>query len=239
MSKFCIGMGHGGKDSGACKGSRRECDDTLRLGLAVGNRLEYQGHEVVYTRTTDISMTPEQRRKIAVDCKCDLFIDLHRNSHTDSTAKGIEIFVSKTAHVQAAANVLDRLTAIEHQANRGVKLGAYRAINNTPMPSMLLELGFISNTRDNELFDNHFEANVEAIARGVLAALGQPYKVPQAPEERPKQYIRIQTGAFTCPDNKAGALRRLEEIRELGRKHGYPELANAFPVWPDTVKENE
>ena len=52
--KIVIDAGHGGYDAGATYNGRREKDDTLALALAVGEILEAQGYDVVYTRTDDV-----------------------------------------------------------------------------------------------------------------------------------------------------------------------------------------
>ena len=49
-----LDSGHGGSDPGAVYRGRREKDDTLRLTLAVGEILQENGIEVLYTRTTDV-----------------------------------------------------------------------------------------------------------------------------------------------------------------------------------------
>ena len=45
-----LDSGHGGSDPGAVYRGRREKDDTLRLTLAVGEILQENGIEVLYTR---------------------------------------------------------------------------------------------------------------------------------------------------------------------------------------------
>ena len=52
-----LDSGHGGSDPGAVYRGRREKDDTLRLTLAVGEILQENGIEVLYTRTTAVSYT--------------------------------------------------------------------------------------------------------------------------------------------------------------------------------------
>lgn len=231
--KIVLGIGHGGGEPGACNGKRRECDDNLRLGLAVKSKLEPQGHKVILTRTTDIAMTPEQRRKIAIDMVANIFIDLHRNSFTEASAKGIEIWISNSAYSQAAVEVLSRLVKIENQSNRGIKVASYRALAGNPMPSMLIELGFISNAKDNELYDKHLSANAEAIARGAVAACGQAWVESNNGTETPKQTATIQMARSEWPKNEA-ALRKLKADIEAA---GFP----CFLVLPETAlaRENE
>ena len=49
-----IDAGHGGRDSGAVYENRLEKDDNLDLALAVGEILQNNGVDVIYTRTEDI-----------------------------------------------------------------------------------------------------------------------------------------------------------------------------------------
>ena len=50
--KIVLDAGHGGGDPGAVYQGRQEKDDTLTLTMAVGEILERNGIDVVYTRTS-------------------------------------------------------------------------------------------------------------------------------------------------------------------------------------------
>lgn len=63
--KIVLDAGHGGEDPGAVWQGRNEKDDTLKLTLAVGEILENNGFDVVYTRTTDVYQTPFEKAQIA------------------------------------------------------------------------------------------------------------------------------------------------------------------------------
>lgn len=80
MPTIVIDSGHGGLDNGAVYRGRKEKDDNLRIGLAVGERLENAGYNIVYTRTTDRYDTPFQKAQIANNAGADYFISFHRNS---------------------------------------------------------------------------------------------------------------------------------------------------------------
>jgi|GEM_PF-841399 len=197
---FCIDPGHGGADPGAVNGSRHEADDNVRLSLAVSNLLTGQGHKVVLTHKGDIpsntKLALEARSKIAVDCKADLFSSLHRNSYIDNSAVGVEIWTRYNASIQAASAVYEAVSASCGMKSRGMKVGNYLVLYNLPMPGMLLEQGFISNAGDNMLFDQRLSQNAEAIAKGMLAALGEPWNnTPLNP------YWRVQVGAFGVQGN--------------------------------------
>lgn len=229
MSKIIVlDAGHGGTDPGATNGSRYESNDTLKLAQAVQKLLIAQGMTVIMTRTTDSYVSLANRTAIANKAGADLFASLHRNSVADATAKGIEIWVYTTAGVvdeAAAGAVLEQLAAVGIQSNRGVKKGNYHVLRESSMTSMLVELGFISNTIDNQLFDKNFDTYAEAIAKGICAALGVTYRTGSAEVQADILY-RVQVGAFGV---KSNAEAFLQTVRGMGLE--------AFLVAVETAKE--
>lgn len=65
MATVMLDAGHGGYDNGASFEGRKEKDDNLNLVLAIGNILENNGVDVLYTRTTDIYQSPNEKANIA------------------------------------------------------------------------------------------------------------------------------------------------------------------------------
>jgi len=168
--------GHGGNDPGAVSGTRRESDDVLRLALAVQGLLQAQGQRVIMTRSTDVAVSLTERSAISNRNNANLFVSIHRNTSTNASANGVENHVFTTApanSVQNAFNVLDQVVDAGVQNNRGVIRGNFAVLRNTQAPAMLLEMGFISNVRDNQLFDQNFDAYAAAIARGIMTSLNQ------------------------------------------------------------------
>jgi N-acetylmuramoyl-L-alanine amidase len=215
MSKLIyLDPGHGENDPGALLGKRYEKNDNLRMAQSVQKKLQAKGHTVLMTRSGDTNPSLEARIAAARLAKADLFISLHRNSFPDPTAKGIEIWVRYITHAAAAGEVLEELAKLPNQANRGVKIGAYRVLYNAPMPAMLLELGFISNTKDNELFDIHFDAYATAISKGIVSALGEDWKT-EKPSFSTKMLYRVQVGAFENKGNAEAFLKYVKEDRGL------------------------
>jgi N-acetylmuramoyl-L-alanine amidase len=169
-----IDPGHGGQDFGAVFGSRREKDDVLRLSLAVQRLLQEQGQRVIMTRSTDVFVPLNERSAISNRNNANLFFSIHRNASTNTAANGVEIFVFNTAPpstAQAAQIVLDEIVAAGVQSDRGVRRGNFAVLRNTNAPAMLLEMNFITNVRDNQLFDQNFNAYAAAIARGIMRVL--------------------------------------------------------------------
>jgi len=177
MRTIVLDAGHGGTDPGAVNGSRLEKDDNLNLALAVAQRLRARGQQVIMTRSTDVFVPLVERSAISNRSNADLFVSIHRNAAASPSANGVENFVyiqPRPVELQAAQIVLDKIVNAGVQSNRGVKRGNFAVLRNTTAPSMLLEMGFISNARDNQLFDQNFNAYADAIAEGVMRALFGP-----------------------------------------------------------------
>jgi N-acetylmuramoyl-L-alanine amidase len=224
--KIFIGVGHGGADPGACNFARRESDDNLRLALLVKSKLLAQGQTVRLSRESDIAMTPVQRRQMAINWGADILLDIHRNSVADSSAKGIEIWVRYNKYSAGAATLLEHLAALPHQANRGVKIGSYAVLADTAFPAMLLELGFISNSKDNALFDCYLNDNSAAIATGILDILGEQHTPPRDAGDPP--LYRVQVGAFGIKKNAEAFL---QTVQDMGLQ--------AFLIGPQQANSNE
>lgn len=75
-------------------------------------------------------------------------------------------------------------------------------LRRTRMPAVLVEAGFLDNPKDNQLFEQNFNAIAQAIADGVLETIRQ--------EDQEPEYYQIQVGAFPdrdMADRLAGQLR--------------------------------
>ena len=220
MAKWCIDFGHGGNDSGAVNGKRYEKNDVKTIGDKLVKLLEYNGESVIVTRKKDEYLTLTERCNIANNNKVDYLVSLHRNSSPNALANGLETFscVGATKGKQLARKVQDSLIEKIPFRDRGIKEAKFTVIYKTKMPSILIELGFISNTKDNQLFDENIEIITQQVARGCLAYVGKTLKVPTTakPTETSKTVkYRVVCGSFT---NKGNAEKRLADIKE---KTGY------------------
>ncbi len=226
MKTIVLDPGHGGTETGATNGPRQEKDDNLRLGLAVRDRLQPLGYNVIMTRDTDVNVPLLERSAIANRNNADIFVSLHRNSTDNSVANGVENIVqpgSPPINTTYARNVLNQVVDVGVQSNRGVKQDDLSVLRNTVAPAQLLEMGFISNTLDNRLFDTEFGGYADAITRGILQSLGEPVPSrPSPPNAEGDPVIRsIQTtlnnrySAELLEDGFWGPLTRKAMVRSL------------------------
>ena len=94
MRTIVIDPGHGGEEQGA-HGPQGTLEKNITLSVArrLKSEIEQQlGLRVVLTRTGDQAVRLDERAAIANHNKADLFISLHANASTRSSAVGAEIF---------------------------------------------------------------------------------------------------------------------------------------------------
>ena len=173
----CLDAGHGADDVGATDGDRYEKYDDLKLTLKIKEKLEAMGIKVYLTRSDDSDVTLAERCKNANKKHCTLFVSVHRNSADDKNANGIEAWVSrkpKGDEYTLAEDLVASICKLTGQQNRGVKkgfrdnsYGDYYINSDTDMPSLLLEVGFITNDSDNKAFDEKLDETAETIAKTI------------------------------------------------------------------------
>lgn len=206
-----IDAGHGGEDPGAVFEGRREKDDALRLALAVGEILEDNGVDVMYTRVTDVYDTPQEKAEIANRSEADYLVSIHRNAMpVPGTASGIMSLVYENGGTvgRLGANINRELAQTGFADLGVVERPGLIILRRSGMPAVLVEAGFIDNPEDNALFDRQFQEMAEAIAGGILETIREENEI------RP-EYYQIQVGAYR---ERAMA----EEIARELSEQGYP-----------------
>lgn len=172
--RIIIDPGHGGFDAGASYENRKEKDDNLRLALAVGQRLENAGYDVVYTRTADQYDSPFDKAQIANNAQGDLFVSFHRNSsERPNQYNGVQTLVYGGSPLadRVAENVNENLAQIGFRNIGTDQRRELVVLRRTAMPAVLLEVGFINSDQDNALFDQNFSEIADAIVTGIERAL--------------------------------------------------------------------
>ena len=184
---WLLDPGHGGSSRGAAGDGHQEKEDALQLALAVGRILEANGQKVGYTRTTDVTMSLEERVEMQKTGGYTFFVSLHRNA-ANREARGFEIHTFTEDGPGSAAYLLAE--GILHQLreqglvaasggeekeafrDRGIKQSNFHVLRETSCPAILIEAGFIDTQEDNRLFERHFHRLAAAIAAGCLEQAG-------------------------------------------------------------------
>lgn len=179
-----LDAGHGGSDSGAVSGGRKEKDYALRTTLAASSALRAKGYNVVLTRSDDTYLSLGTRTTISNEVGPKLFTSIHYNSYNGS-ANGTEVYynvkdknggLTKTA----ASNVLKRIVNTFGFTNRGIKAKAnssgtdyYYVLRHNNYPSMLIECAFIDSTKDMNKLNSDSKVNTlgNQIAAGIAESI--------------------------------------------------------------------
>lgn len=171
MATVVLDAGHGGYDQGATYNGRIEKNDNLALTLAVGEILQRNGINVIYTRTDDVYETPLQKANEANAANADYFVSIHRNSTpVPNSYSGVESLVySKSGRAyELATNINEQLADIGMN-NLGINERKNLVVlRRTNMPAVLLEIGYVNTDADNVFFDARFDNIANAIAQGIL-----------------------------------------------------------------------
>lgn len=171
MKRICIDAGHGGKDPGAAgRSGLNEKDVNMQVALKVADLL-MDRYTVVMTRTDDQYVSLGKRCDIANQSKSRLFVSIHCNAAENHEANGIETFHYYTStRGKLFANAIQRgLIALTDRRDRGVKAAGFQVLRDTSMPATLVELGFITNTEEEQLLQKEEFQNAcaKAIVKGI------------------------------------------------------------------------
>ena len=217
MINLCFDYGHGGTDSGAYYKGRKESDDVLRIGKAVAAEVRRHGVMVDETRTSDATVSLGARSQFENKGSYDYFISFHRNAYKPEVGKGAETYVYLKGGAKANSLAKGIQVALINAgfANRGVKAANFHVLRETRAPAVLIEIGFIDNSKDNELFDTKFDEISEGITKAILGELGIKYKEPKKslPEGNTKTLYRVMAGSYSVREN---ADRQVEKLKAAG-----------------------
>ncbi|MDQ0874267.1 N-acetylmuramoyl-L-alanine amidase [Paenibacillus sp. V4I3] len=148
-----IDAGHGGKDVGATgQTGIHEKDITLQTALHIKRELiEKTGANVVLTRDKDEFLTLPERVELADNHAADLFVSIHFDAFTSNDIAGITTYYNKSEDKQVAKMIHEQLFKQKIDTkDRGVAQGDYHVLRENSSPSLLLELGYLSNPEDEQ-----------------------------------------------------------------------------------------
>lgn len=136
--------------------------------------LEQEGATVVLTRDRDIFISLANRVKISNASKGDIFISVHANASSKRSAKGTETFLNTkkkgTNSELLAKDIQKSLIGSLNTTDRKVKTdNTYYVLKHNKLPSILVELAFISNPTEEEMLRSDDTRN--KAAEGILEGI--------------------------------------------------------------------
>jgi len=179
---WVIDPGHGGRDYG-CEG-RTSNEKTISLAVAkeVGRLVKknINGVRVVFTREKDTYPTLSERCHMANARGAELFISIHVNSAPNPYVRGTESFYATNVPLSGTQAGKSELLALllqrqylahGREISRGVKQRELYVCENTNMPSVLTEIGFITNQAEEVYLSS--KAGQAELADAIYKALAE------------------------------------------------------------------
>lgn len=237
-----IDPGHGGQDPGAQYGGIKEKDINLDIALRLREILTARGCSVLLTREEDkdfflpnfvlgrMAKQAElsQRVRMASMNQADIFISVHANSYPAGSSYGMETYyhVKSLAGKELADLIQTELKKVQPDNKRKAKSGDYYLLNQTQMPAVLVEVGFLSNAKERKLLQNttYQEQIAEAISAGIEVYFHEhPYGIRDA---------------FLDNSNDLSSIKRqIRTLIELAKKNGKAiGIGHIGPQGPTTAR---
>ncbi len=175
-----IDPGHGGCDSGAICGGFKEKNICLDISLRLRSILSESGIKVELTRENDTGLEVIKRIQLANDKNAALFISLHSNWYNNPIPLGINTLyypskpVSSSLTDKTFAEIIQNELSSLGLVNRGiVPRTDLKVLKYGKMPSIIIELGFLSNPGDiSELNKVTFRQQAAvSISNGIVRSL--------------------------------------------------------------------
>lgn len=194
--KLLLIAGHGGNDPGACSSYGIERDETR----IVVNKLinEFKGY-----KNLSVDVYPMNRNAYS-DVKngtvqvnfanYDYVIEVHFNSASVS-AKGVEVWVTKReSSISVEQRIVNNVAKIG-LSNRGVKKEDFAVIYNVKSKgtsASLIEICFISNKEDMDLYRKNIDKICEGIVSGVAEGFSLTKEETKVPYNKRTGYLNVK-----------------------------------------------
>ncbi len=186
---------HGGFDRGAvAPDGTSEKDINLKIASTLSKLLETSGKQVIMTRSTDTGTEDNSADAIAKRKVSDLqnrlklintyensvFVSIHLNKFTTTSAKGTQVFYSKN-HPESAKlgqSIQSSVVSLLQKENTRVIKQATSStylLHKAQIPAVIVECGFLSNKEELEKLknDEYQKQMAFSIYCGVLKYLEQ------------------------------------------------------------------
>ena len=178
--RIILDAGHGGNDGGTQANGKNsdvfEKDINLAVVLRMKTLLEEQGVDVLLTRETDETMSLDERTEMANSKEADLFVSIHCNYYEDDASiSGLECYYyeGSDSGKRYAEKIIDVIESGGEVKTRNAKANDFYVLKKTEIPAVLVEIGYLSNSRECQLLagTEYQEILAKELVKAILEAL--------------------------------------------------------------------
>lgn len=189
-----IDPGHGGIDPGCVgKSGCQEKEIVLAVAKYLRTELAKYNLKIILTREDDRALAEngdprlpwkrrdlEARTQIANQAKADVFLSIHANSFPEPIWSGSQTFYHSSSPDSKllAESIQDSLVKDLGPNRRRALAADYRVLRDSKMPAVVVEIGFLSNPREEKLLQEaaYQKKVAKAIASGLAAYFAAKYR---------------------------------------------------------------
>jgi N-acetylmuramoyl-L-alanine amidase len=173
--KVVLDAGHGGYDPGALYDGHAEKDITLAIAKKTKALLETAGVKVFMTRSEDRFLSLAERVEISKSISPNMFVSVHVNAlATNSAMDGLQTYYYSDSGYELA-KVMHKEILETGMPNRNIRKAAFWVCKHNKAPSVLLELGFMTNREERKKLasDKYQDQLAKHIAAGIIKYLNK------------------------------------------------------------------
>jgi len=165
-----IDAGHGGHDRGGSSGLVYEKHLALDTALRLEHYLKSNGIRTKMTRRSDVFISLAGRASMGNRYSKSIFVSIHYNSTWKADALGLETYYYRAEGKKLATHVQSSMMRKLRTPNRGVKYARFYVIRHSKHPAILVECGFVSNSRERKRMKKAWfrQSIAEGIGEGIL-----------------------------------------------------------------------
>jgi len=170
-----IDVGHGGTDAGGNAGLYSEKEIVRQISEKIALLNTNENLEIHFTRAGDAMVSLTDRVALINKLNPDVVFSLHVNQSKNKRNKGAEIFYSTLEPNEKSKSIAELAKKKIDESNlfskSKIKNANFFILKNSKAPSILLELGFLTNTKDIETLTN--PDTQSEIAEAILATISE------------------------------------------------------------------
>ena len=189
VRKVIIDPGHGGTDSGATGNNLLEKDYNLLISKYMYDRFKELGVPVAITRESDTTLSPTDRvNTILNKFGNSSYVILISNHVNSGGGEGAEVIYALRNRDTLAKRILENIGATgqtirkyyQRRLPSDTSKDYYFIHRNTGnLEPLIVEYGFIDNTKDVEFLKENYKELAEAVIAAVANYIGVPYTPPE------------------------------------------------------------
>ncbi len=170
FSRVVIDAGHGDQDVGGNHGLVYEKHLALDTALRLEYYLNKKGIRTTMTRRSDQFISLAKRASIGNRYRNSIFVSVHYNWTWKSSVSGLETFYHSSRSKPLAQYIQSGMHSKVRASDRGAKYGSYYVLRHTKNPAVLVECGFVSNSRErsNMKKGSWRQRIAEGIGKGII-----------------------------------------------------------------------